>query len=119
MVYRVPTEEDLIRLADANYFELSHEELEGFQAVIPGLFASYEQLERMPEPREPLKYSDRDAGYRPAQEDDPFNAIVRLCRLKGASSGRLSGKKIGLKNNISVAGMPMSCGSLVLDGYIP
>ena len=119
MAIRLPTDADLIRLADDNYFDLSDEELEDFQQVIPGLFANYELLDRMPLPYEPLKYRDRDPGYRPSREQDPFNAIVRRCSLRGAQSGRLAGKRFGLKNNICVAGMPMTCGSLVLEGYVP
>ena len=119
MAIRLPTEEDLKRLAAANHFELSGQELADFQELMPGLFAPYELLERMPLPQEPIKYRDRDPGSRPSREDDPFNAIVRRCTLKGASSGKLHGKRLGLKNNICVAGMPMSCGSLVLEGYVP
>ena len=119
MVFRLPSAEDLRKMAAANYFELNEQELEGFQALIPGLFGAYELLEQMPLPREPLKYRDRDPGYRPSRNDDPFNAIVRRCTLRGASSGKLAGKRFGLKNNTCVAGMPMSCGSLVLDGYVP
>ena len=52
-------------------------------------------------------------------EADPLNAIVRRCTLKGAGSGKLAGKRFGLKNNVCVAGMPMSCASLVLEGYVP
>ena len=119
MALRLPTSRDLQHLAKANHFRLSEEELESFEALIPALFESYEVLDRMPLPREPLKYRDRDPGSRPSLQEDPLNAIVRRCTLKGASSGKLSGKRFGLKNNITVAGMPMNCGSLVLEGYIP
>ena len=119
MIVRLPTAEDLRRLAAANYFELSEQELADFQALIPDMFNNYELLEQMPLPHTPLKYRDRDPGYRPSRQEDPLNAIVRRCTLRGASSGKLAGKRVGLKNNICVAGMPMSCGSLVLDGYIP
>ena len=119
MALRPPTDDDLRRLAEANHFQLNDEEVEGFQAIIPGLFESYEQLDRMPVPKEPLKYAKRDPGQRPAPEDDPLNAIVRQCTLPGSESGKLAGKRIGLKNNICVAGMPMQCGSLLLEGYIP
>ena len=119
MALRMPTPDDLERLARENHFELSEEELTSFQEVIPDLFGSYERLERMPLPREPIKYRDRDAGVRPSRQEDPFNAIVRRCTLKGASSGKLAGKRFGLKNNICVAGMPMTCASLLLEGYVP
>ena len=119
MALRMPTPDDLERLAKENHFELSEEERTSFQEVIPDLFGSYERLERMPLPREPIKYRDRDAGVRPSRQEDPFNAIVRRCTLKGASSGKLAGKRFGLKNNICVAGMPMTCASLLLEGYVP
>ena len=119
MALRLPTSNDLQRLAEANHFQLNEEEVTAFQALIPGLFESYEQLDQAPQPKEPLKYRDRDPGQRPPPQDDPFNAIVRRCTLRGAPSGKLAGKRFGLKNNINIAGMPMSAGSLVLEGYVP
>ena len=119
MPLRLPTDRELRRLARANHFQLNDEEAASFQALLPGLFEAYEHLDQMPQPQEPLRYRNRDPGYRPSREDDPFNAIVRRCTLTGAPSGKLSGKRFGLKNNICVAGMPMSCGSLVLEGYVP
>ncbi len=116
MALRLPSNEDLRNLAIANHFQLSDEEVESFQAIIPGLFDAYESLERMPSPHERVKYPERDAGFRPSREDDPFNAIFRRCSLKGAPSGPLAGQRFGIKNNTSIAGMPMSCGSLVLEG---
>ena len=78
---RLPTDKDLQRLAAANYFELSDDELSVFMALMPELFSSYELLEQMPLPYEPLKYRDRDSGYRPSREEDPFNAVVRRFSL--------------------------------------
>ncbi len=77
MALRPPTAQDLHRLAQENHFQLNDEELESFQALIPGIFQSYELLDRMPLPKEPLKYRDRDPGQRPARQQDPLNAIVR------------------------------------------
>ena len=36
MALRPPTDDDLRRLAEANHFQLNDEEVEGFQAIIPG-----------------------------------------------------------------------------------
>lgn len=118
MGLRIPTRKDLERLAEANHFQLNQQEMEDFQALIPGMFEAYETLDQMPEPREPLKYRERDAGRRPTPQEDPLNAIVRRCTLKGASSGKLAGKRFGLKNNVNMAGMPMGLGSLVMEGYV-
>ena len=86
MTFRLPTPDDLRRLAAANHFELSDDEMAGFQSLIPGFLSSYESLERLPMPQEPLKYPDRDPWQRPSRQDDPFNAILRRCRLNGSSS---------------------------------
>lgn len=119
MALRPPTDDELKELAEANFFQLTDEELESFQELMPGMFELFEQLDRMPLPKEPLKYPTRDSGYRPSKEEDPLNAIIRRCNLKGAPTGKLAGKRFGLKNNICVAGMPLTLASLVLEGCIP
>ena len=118
MVLRMPTPDDLRRLARSNHFELNEEELAAFMDLIPEVFPSYEDLEQMIEPRELQKYSQRQLGSRPTAEQDPFNAIIRRCSVMGASGGKLAGKRFGLKNNISVAGMPMTSGSAMLQDFV-
>lgn len=39
--------------------------------------------------------------------------------MKGAKEGKLHGRTIVLKDNICLAGIPMMCGSRILEGYIP
>ena len=39
--------------------------------------------------------------------------------IQGASNGKLSGKTIAIKDNVCVAGVPMSNGTSILEGYIP
>ena len=105
MAIRLPTPEDLQDLATSLHFDLSDDELEDFLDLLPDLFSNYDILDQMPTPMTPLKYRDRDAGSRPSREEDPFNAILRRCTLKGASSGKLAGKRFGLKNKICIAGL--------------
>ena len=105
-------------MAKANHFTLNDEEMDAFRQLTPLFFQAYEQLYQMPEPRHPVKYPSRDTGYMPSWEEDPLNAILYRCDLKGAPSGKLAGKRIGLKNNICVAGMPMTLGSLLLQDHL-
>jgi amidase len=61
----------------------------------------------------------RDSG-RPARcGDDPYNAIVRWCLVGGAVAGSLSGMRLVTKDSIAIAGVPMSCGSALLSGFVP
>jgi len=50
---------------------------------------------------------------------DPYNAISTHCNVPSSKQGPLSGVKVGLKDNIAVAGVPMRCGSAALQEYIP
>jgi amidase len=119
MAMRSPGRDELIKLAALNHFELSDEELDSFVPLMGAMIHNLDELDQMPQPAIALKYHDRDPGYRPQPKDDPLNAILRRCSIKGASSGKLCGKRVGVKDCVLVAGVPMSCGSLVLDGYIP
>ena len=39
--------------------------------------------------------------------------------IKGATEGLLKEKKVVIKDNIAIAGVPMMNGSKVLEGYVP
>jgi amidase len=119
MALRRPTVEDLHRLAAANHFALSPEEVDAYQALVPDMFAALDRLDQAPMQRPPLTYRERDPGNRPNRQEDPLNAIVRRCSVKGARSGKLAGKRIGVKDNVCIAGVPMTCASLLLEEYIP
>ncbi len=119
MALQPPTADDLRRLAAANYFELSDEEVSAYRSLLPGLFAALENLEQAPSNLPPIKYHERDPGGRPSREHDPFNAIVRRCSVKGAKSGKLAGKRLGIKDSVCIAGIPMTCGSHVFASYVP
>jgi amidase len=119
MALRIPTRDDLQHLAQSNYFTLSHEEAEAYHTVLAGLFPLLEQLDHMPEPHTPRTYPQRDPGGRPEPQHDPLNAIVRRCSVVGAAQGPLAGKRIGLKDNTCIAGIPMTYGSRVLQGLVP
>ncbi len=119
MALRQPTKEDLHRLAAGHNFELSAEEAEAYEALLPDMFAALDALDQTPANLPEITYRERDPGNRPSREDDPLNAIIRRCSIKGAPTGALAGKRIGIKDNVCIAGVPMTCGSLVLDGYVP
>ena len=54
---------------------------------------------------------------------ESFVSTNNMCRawmteIVGASSGKLSGKTLAVKDNIHIAGVPMSCGSNFLRGFV-
>jgi amidase len=111
-----PSPEILIAIAEDYGIELSHEDARIYGKLVSHNLASYRELDRMVEPKLPVKYK-RDAGWKPEPADNPLNAWLWRCEIEGAPDGILKGERIGLKDVVCVAGLPLTNGSRVLDGY--
>src|SRR6266852_216523 len=120
MALPVPSAEELKAIARDNHIELTPDELDALESMMPAQMAILDQIDALAAtPNESVtRYRDRKAGVRPSPKDDPLNAIVTRCSVKGASSGPLKGKRVGVKDSVSVAGIPASGGSSVLKGYV-
>ncbi|MEF8860725.1 MAG: amidase [Haloarculaceae archaeon] len=114
-----PTPEEIREIAREHHMKLSDSEVEDFEAAIDDTMAAYERLDELPDPRPRVEHTDRDPGYRPASDENPLNAFVTKCRVEGADDGPLAGVEVGLKDNVSVAGVEMTLGSKLFDGYVP
>lgn len=62
---------------------------------------------------------ERDSGRRPIVGEDPYNAIIHFCNIAGAPTGPLTGMRIGVKDNIAVAGVPITKGKIKSPVAIP
>jgi amidase len=113
-----PTIDELASIARQYYLNISTEDLKTYKAVIDGALGSYRRVGELEEPKLPVKYA-RTRGYRPARSENPLNAWYWKCSVKGAAQGKLAGRKIALKDNILLAGIPMMNGSAVLEGFVP
>ena len=110
---------DELRAAAARlHFELSDDELEMYAGFMEGMVGDFNLIESLEAPKLPVKYP-REVGYRPDAGENPLNAWCWKASIKGAVSGKLAGKKLVVKDNIGVAGIPMTNGSKVFDGFIP
>src|SRR5437879_10420290 len=115
---RNPPLDELGRIAKAYDLDLSAEDLTSFRTLMDGVRASYRRLDQFAEPTLPVKYP-RNAGYRPPASENRLNAWYWKCSIKGAPSGTLAGKRVAIKDNVCVAGIPMMNGSNVLEGFVP
>jgi amidase len=113
-----PSIAELRRIADSFGFDFSDTELEDLRVVGDGTLASYARLDQMQAPMLPVKYP-RDAGWEPTPEENPHNAWAWRCSVKGAATGKLKGRTVALKDNISLAGIPLRNGAAVLAGFVP
>jgi len=116
---RRPTEEEIRELAAHHHMSLSDDEVADFAAIIDGLFEGYERIDELADPTPEVSYHTRDPGYEPDAAEDPLNAFVRRCEVEGADDGPLSEYEIGLKDSVSLAGVEMTLGSKLFDGYVP
>lgn len=54
----------------------------------------------------------------PESGENPLGAWYARCSI-GGGDGPLSGLQVAVKDNVAVAGVPMTDGSALLDGYVP
>ena len=116
---RRPSRDRIKALAALEHMSLTDSEASDIEALIDQALGMFDTIDELPQPETPLKYPGRDRGYRPLPTEDPHNAFVRKCRIVGAHEGKLAGMRVGLKDNIRVAGVPLSNGSTLLADYMP
>jgi amidase len=113
-----PSPETLIAIAEDYGIALSPEDAGIYRRLMSNAINSMRVIDAMVEPKLPVKYP-RDAGYKPEPKDNPLNAWLWRCDIKGAESGVLAGEKIGLKDVVCVAGLPLTNGTRILEGFVP
>src|SRR5579883_1568173 len=118
MPVRLPTEDQLQDIARSFGMTLTAADAASFRGLMAGSIASYNRLDELPEPKLPVKYP-RLPGYRPGPQENPYNAWYWKTDIKGSAKGILAGKRVAVKDNICVAGVPLMNGSQVLEGYVP
>lgn len=59
------------------------------------------------------------AGILEFSPDDRYNAFITTCRQAPFSDGALAGTAVAVKDNISTKGIQTTCGSKILEGYVP
>jgi amidase len=114
---RPPSSDDLVRAAQRDHLNLSLEECQELAPFAADFVRAFDEVEELPDLQVPVRYP-RTPGRRPTPEEDPVNAFVRLLHIQGAHDGPLAGRRIAIKDNIAVAGVPMTNGSRTLS-YTP
>jgi amidase len=118
MPVKLATVEQLHELARNIGLDLTDEEASVYQEMLKTTIHSYRRLDQIPERSLPVKYK-RERGWKPAPEENTLNGWFWRSEIEGAQTGPLKGHRVAIKDAICVAGLPMSNGSTVLEGYIP
>ncbi|MFB6280509.1 MAG: amidase family protein [Haloferacaceae archaeon] len=121
---RPPSAERIRDLAERLSLGLSDADAAAFADLVGDRMGAFERLEELSDgPGAPGGRPGDPGGARTdpggAAGDDPYNAFVTRCEVPGAADGPLAGVTVGVKDNIAVAGVEMTCGSRVFAGYRP
>lgn len=118
MSIRPPTIEDVRALADRFHFDLTEAESEVYRDLIAASLDAYESVRDRAVDDSSVAHA-RTGGRRVAPNEDPLNAYITRCDVGGSDAGRLAGWRVAVKDNVAVAGVECTCGSRVLEGYVP
>ncbi len=115
---RRPTLDQMHDIVSSLHLSMSEGEVAEYLDVLEGTFQAYDRVNELPDYLPPVHYP-RTPGYRPSANENPLNAWAVKAEVHGAAHGPLSGKRIVLKDNICLAGVPMMNGASTLEGYVP
>jgi amidase len=118
MTVRRPTLDQMRGIVKGLGMTMSDADIEIFMTLMEGTFQAYDRVDAMPDNLPKVKYP-RTPGYKPGASENPLNAWYVKCDVRGASSGPLEGKRIAIKDNVCLAGVPMMNGASTLEGYTP
>lgn len=118
MPVRRPSLNELKQAARELGLDLSDADALSFHGLMQGQLDAYDIVENMVAPLPEVVYP-RTPGIRPEPEDNPYGAWAVKTHIKGARRGKLAGKRVAIKDNVCVAGVPMMNGASILEGYTP
>lgn len=119
MTLRPPTSEEIRDLGTDLHLDLTDEEVADYRELVADMLDAYRTVRECGRPHDDATAPGTivERGVR-VREDDPFNAWITRCVIEG-ESGVMDGWDVGVKDNIAVGGVEMTCGSQVMEGYVP
>ena len=118
MAVNRPTVAQLQEIARGLGIHLSDEHAATYQAILQPNFDAYDLIDSLPDFLPEVAYP-RTPGYRPTGQENKYGAWYVKSTIKGAPTGKLTGKTVVIKDNVCVAGVPMMNGASTLEGYVP
>lgn len=112
------TPEQLLEAADTVGLSLTDADVTSYLGLMQPYIDAYNLVDQLPDYLPVVQYP-RTPGHFPSAADNPRNAWYVKTSIKGAASGKLAGKKVAIKDNVMVAGVPMMNGNSILEGYVP
>ncbi len=117
-MFEKPGIADLRQAAQQLGMNPSDDYLRAVDEIVGPLSRAYAALDAMPDEVPAVKYP-RGQAYRPQGDENRYGAWYVKTSIKGAPGGKLAGRRIALKDNVCLAGVPMMIGADILEGYVP
>lgn len=114
----LPSLETLRSLSKELGLAVGDSDLDAYQELMRDPLASFEAVAAADQPTLSVRYPREDVRA-PRPEENTLNAWYWKCSIKGKADGPLRGKRVVVKDNICLAGVPMMNGSRVIEGYVP
>lgn len=111
--------EEVPELARVAGFAIDEAEVDEFVALTDRMSELMDPFVDEPFPEPSNAEARRGEVRRATPADDPLGAIVHWCSVRADTEGPMSGKRVALKDNMAVAGVPMTCGSRLLADHLP
>jgi amidase len=119
---RAPGEDELRPIAEGLGLMLSDGDLQAMTGLLAGLWGSFSLLDEIAG-RELAGPGDGPGTGRewwaPPAAENPYGAWQCRTEIRTAGEGPLAGRRIAVKDNIGVAGVPMDNGSAMIRGFVP
>lgn len=113
-MFEKPAIADLRQAAEALGMHPSDDYLRAVEEIVEPLAAAYAMPDELPA----VKYPER-SFHRPQGDENRHGAWYVKTSIKGKPGGKLAGRRIALKDNVCLAGVPMMIGANILEGYVP
>jgi amidase len=110
MAVRPPSKDELAAIARGYGMHLSE--------AVAGLLSSYDAVGELYAQTAPAPPAGR-TWKRPEAAENPLGAWYVRTEIQEAAEGPLAGRRVAVKDNIEVAGVPMMNGSRTLEGFVP
>ena len=118
MSFKLPSADQVRQIGDELGMELTADYANGFINYIRPFADGFRLLAALPDDVPAVKYP-RGAYYRPQGDENKYGAWIVKTHIKGAPGGRLAGKKVAIKDTYAIAGVPLTNGASVLEGFVP
>lgn len=118
MAFKLPNHDQLKKVGAEMGMDITPDYAQAVIDYIKPFADGYRMIMAQSDELPPIKYP-RGGFHRPEGDENKHGAWALKTSIKGAKSGKLAGKKVAIKDTYCVAGVPLTNGASVLEGYVP